>query len=305
MLLRGPRSTATTVLRWDARVRRSNRVRGVDSRRVAGTAALVACISVLTGCATPLAGVVRTSGALADGFEIEPGSALIGPVFPGSDGGWRAILGVRGDMQGIFDGYVQQAEELGHPLQPGLGRDSARQWCSDRRDGVVDDDLPGGAFVVECRAYVSEPGEWRLSVTGRADRDGRGFIELRGGSPSSEDPPPVPDGPVAAVTDVEVAELSVYGALRRVEGSELLLDPFPSGCDRGSFIAMLRVTGDVVPVMRAYAEQFDDAGFANEGPVGDEDQPRVWGGLPGGGDVTAASTRGDPSYLVIERCVTN
>jgi hypothetical protein len=267
----------------------------------------MACVLVLAGCAAPLAGVVRTSGPLADGFEIEPGSALIGPVFLGYGGGQQAILSVTGDMHRVFEGYVQQAEELGYPLRPGAGRYSEEQWCSDRRDGIADDDLSGGPLVVECFAHGFELGDWQLSVEGLADRDGRGFIKLLGGGVSSEDPPPVPDGPVAAVTDDQVADLSQYVdlPLHVVEGSELLFDPLPSRCDSGSFIAMLRVTGDLVPVMRAYGEQFDDAGFGNEGLVGDEDQPRVFGGLPGGGDLTAAGARGDQSYILIERCVSN
>ncbi len=44
---------------------------------------------------------MRTSGPLADGFEIESGSGLVGAVFPHGAAGHRAILRVDGDLQRI------------------------------------------------------------------------------------------------------------------------------------------------------------------------------------------------------------
>ena len=62
------------------------------------------------------------------------------------------------------------------------------------------------------------------------------------------------------------------------EASELLLAPLPSACEAGSCVAMLRVTGDLAPVMRAYRQQFTDARFTREGLMG------------------------DPSYVLVEPC---
>ena len=62
-------------------------------------------VFALTGCTDEPDDVVRTSGALAGGFEIEPGSGLAGAVFPlGYDGGHQAVLRVEGDARRVLDG---------------------------------------------------------------------------------------------------------------------------------------------------------------------------------------------------------
>ena len=285
-------------------MRRGDRV-GRGDRRGAwaarGLTAMTACVLTLGACTSPLAEVVGTSGPLADGFEIERGSTRIGPVFPHASGeGNQVILGVDGDMERVFAGYARQAKALGYPISSVI-RNGEPQWC-----GEPDGRPAGDPFETQCSVYTSEPEGPMLLLHGVAESDGGGYIHLVTGSNellrSS-----VTDGPAAPVTDVEVARLSPYVdlPLRLVEGSELLFDPIPTRCDAGSFIAILRVTGDLVSVLRGYRERFDESGFTTEALMGDEEKPRLWGGLAGGGDLTAAGARGDPSFILVERCITN
>lgn len=280
---------------------------------------LASLVLALGGCAEPSSddaarspsdASLRTSGPLADGFMIEPGSALIGAVFPFSAGeGLQVLLRVDGDLPAVFAGYVRQAEQLGYPLEPQMGPYPQELWCSDPDDGITDDASAEGPFEVECAAYGVEVDHWHMSLRGVADRDGRGYLRLTGGRYSENSAPSVSNGPTASVTDVELAPdvvpSTVDPPLRVVEGSELLFDPLPWGCNTGSYVAMLRVTGDLESVMRAYREQFTDAGFPSEALVGNEDGLYFWGGLAGGGDMSAVGAGRDPSYVLIERCNSN
>jgi hypothetical protein len=67
--------------------------------------------------------------ALADGFEVVPGTRLVGTVFqkPTRTGlnQWTALLLVDRDPVGVYDAYVAQARKLGIPL-PGSG--AVRSW---------------------------------------------------------------------------------------------------------------------------------------------------------------------------------
>ena len=66
---------------------------------------------------------------------------------------------------------------------------------------------------------------------------------------------------------------------------------------------MLRVTGELMPVMRGYEEQFTDTtAFTTEGLVGEEGEPRVFASAAGGGDLGAVGVAGDPSHILISRC---
>lgn len=287
-------------------------------RRADRAAALTAaCVLALGGCTSDEPDdVVRTSGPLAAGFEMEPGSGLIGTEFPSGDEGLHVFLRIEEDMEGVFDGYARQAAQLGFPVTPYLGRPDG-QWCSDnpeKWDSYVGEDSP---FEVECSASGSDIGEsdsppyWSLSMRGLAGPDGGGYLEISGGRFSGEAPaprPPVDDGPVAPLTDAEVvsSDLAVYEddpQLRMVEGSELVFDPLPSSCATGGWKAMLRVTGDLLPVMRGYAEQIDAMRAFNRAEVvGDEDQPSVFSSAAGGGDLYAVGVAGDPSYILLGRC---
>ncbi len=291
------------------------------TRGVRGVIAAVAGVLALTACTGEPEEVVRTSGALADGFEIEPGSGLVGAVFPHGVGGHRAVLRVDGDLQRVFEGYVRQAEELGFPVgSEGGGVDAECRGPDDGEDDhIVGEespagDPPGEPFPVECTAsglQMTEAMVSSLSVRGLADDvDGEGFVVLtydRYSGDLSEDQPLASGGPVAAVTDDELApDLTPYDddpPLRLVEGSELAAEPLPATCATGGYLAVLRVTDDLMPVMRAYAEQMAATqAFTTQGLVGDDDEPRVWASAAGGGDLMAIGVAGDPSYVLIDRC---
>lgn len=66
---------------------------------------------------------------------------------------------------------------------------------------------------------------------------------------------------------------------------------------------MLRVTGDLLPVIRGYAEQIDSMrAFSPAEVVGDEQNPSVGASAAGGGDLGAVGVAGDPSHILIGRC---
>lgn len=273
-------------------------------RLLVGTAAVVA----LGGCADEPEEVARSSGPLADGFEIEPGSGLVGAVFPLGSMGHQVVLRADGDLPKVFEGYVRQAEELGYPLESGWSQRPEGQWCSDPDDGT-DDDPDEGPFTIECTAYGSVPNEWQVSLRGLAETDGQGYLTLQVlPSIGDEEPsPPAPDGPVAPTTDDElVPELAVPEddpPLRLVEGSELIGEPLPATCATGGFVAVLRVTGELMPVMRGYAEQIADMrAFDSDGLVGSEEEPSVGAYAAGGGDLGFIGAAGTPSYVLVNRC---
>lgn len=274
-------------------------------QRAAWVVATTAGVLTLAGCTGEPDDVVRRSGALADGFEIEPGSGLVGAVFP-YGGGHQAVLRVDGDLPRVFEGYVRQAEELGHPAEAPPWRQPG-EWCSDPGDATDDD--PQDPFAVECEAYGSAANEWQVSVRGLAEPDGQGYIHLRADlhADRREPAPLESDGPVASATDEQLApELTPFGddpPLRVVEGSELISEPFPATCITGGYVAVLRVTDDLMPVMRGYEEQFTATqAFTTEGLAGDDDEPLVWASAAGGGTLSALGVAGDPSHVLIERC---
>lgn len=295
--------------------RRSSEVRtppyGPVMQRVLAVAATTACALGIAGCTGEPEEVARTSGPLAAGFEIEPGSGLIGTLFPYDGDGLRVFLRVDGDMQEVFEGYVRQADELGFPVTaPGWWPDG--QWCSDDPEEWNSSGGEATAFTLECSASGSEydnPPYWSMSLRGLVGADGSGYLVISGGSFSGEPAasrPAVEDGPVASLTDAEVAPgLAVYEdePIHVVEGSELVFDPLPSTCATGGWVAMLRVTGQFLPVMRGYAEQFDAMrAFGPAELVGDDEEVSVSTSAAGGGDLGAVGLAGDPSYILIQRC---
>ena len=144
-----------------------------------------------------------------------------------------------------------------------------------------------------------------LYVGCAVDPDGQGRISLsisdRFDAPS---PSPLPTGgPVAPATDVPLAPgWTPYGDERSVhvvEGSTVVHGPH---VDSGLYYwVMLRVPGELLPVMRGYEEQFIRAGFDTDGLVGREDEPVLVTSAAGGGTFTAVGVEGDPSYVLIER----
>jgi hypothetical protein len=248
---------------------------------------------------------VRTSGPLANGFEIEKGSGLVGTLFPLSYGeGRQAVLRVDGGGPAVFEGYVRQAEGLGFSLMSEVRRPGG-QWCTDPDDDV--DDEPPGPFAIGCNAYAGGP-DVTLALRGFLGADGQGWIHLRTYEYSADGPrlPRLADGPAAPATDVEVApDLTPETddpPVRVVEGSAPASDPIPAECVTGGYVAVLQVTGDLLPVLRGYSEQFAAAGFGPEVLVGDEDEPRIDAGTAGGGILSAVGVAGDPSHVLVERC---
>jgi hypothetical protein len=181
------------------------------------------------------------------------------------------------------------------------------QWCSDPDDENTDDDPPG-SFPIGCQAFEPEADDPSLSLRGFVDADGKGYVHVRADRLSAEREalPHISDGPVAPVTDAEVAaDLTPETddpPVRIVEGSALIADPIPSGCGTGGYVAVLQVTAELTSVLRGYQEQFAAAGFGSEGLTGNHEVLRVSAGTPGGGDLSAVAVVGDPSHLLLERC---
>jgi hypothetical protein len=242
---------------------------------------------------------MRTSGAIADGFEIEPGSALIGGVFPaaGYGEGHEAVLRVEGDVQSALDGYVRQAEELDFSFDREAGAGGER--C--RVPARTGDALP------ECTAQgvkIADRLEAFVTMRALVEPDGRGLILLSTTFIEGPGPSPLPTaGPVAPVTDVELAPgltpESYRPPLRVVEGSAIVVGPIEqSRAAGGGYVVMLEVTGDLLPVMRGYLEQLP-AVFGTPGFLGDANEPRFVGDSAGGGDLIAVGVAGEPSYVLI------
>ena len=281
-------------------------MRGVGSRAARVLMVGTALALALGGCTDGPEGLARTSGSLADGFELEPGSALVGAVFPAPEiagGGHQAVLRVYGDMERVFGGYVRQAEQLGFPME---SMTSPEQWCGEAGGRFPGDPLD--SYELECTAHSYELDRWRVSLRALADADGRGLIHLRSAQyPADASPPPsrAAEGPVAPATDVDIAAdltVSYNSPLLVVEGSELVFDPFPSECLTGGYVAVLRVTGELAPVLRGYDRQFLEVVSSSEGLLQDGDEVVVPAEEAGGGGFSAAGVAGDPSYVLIERC---
>lgn len=292
-------------------MQRSNQARG--PHRVACQVArrlvvLTSLALVLGGCGEePSTEVARSSGALAEGFEIESGSGLIGAVFPVAlpyGGGHKAILRVDENAERVFDGYVRQAKDLGYSFDPAQG--GGEQWCGMSGEDVAADDS-SSRFQSKCLAYGSKPDGWQVSLAGFVGPDGKGVIDLVTGLYSNAPAPSTfeSSGAVAPPTNDELAPdlaPSRDEPIRVVTGSELIMDPLPSSCSTGGYVAVLRVTDELMPVMRGYLEQFAASGFTSDGFIGNEDAPRVSAQEAGGGALTALGLAGDPSHVLIERC---
>ena len=247
----------------------------------------------------------KTSGALGDGFEIEAGSGLVGAVFPTLTGnGWWALLRGDRDAHRVFTGYIRQAERLGLSLgDPGhpLPDD---EWCSDT-DSESDDEEPD-PFSVRCQVggQAAHGRWWDLQAFLKETDDGYLILTAQANSAVRPSPLPlIPDGPVAAATEVEVAPgmtpSTDDAAVRVVEGTTPIIEPLPA-CGAGGYLAMLEVTGDLPAVMRGYNAQFT---IAESELRGDKHVlSAITGPSAGAGTQAAIAVPGDPSYLLISRC---
>ena len=297
-------------MRSNPRVPRGDGLPGAEPRVAPLVRALSAVTSVLlllTGCTG--AGAAGTSGPLAGGFEIEAGSGLVGTVFPvtypdGADG-WQAVLRVDGDVTAAFRAYLRQARELGYPLED---RALTARACGDPDAEYTSHD-PLGPFPVACNVNVFGPEERLFNLSGLVDRDGQGFIRISVGVTS--DPPgfsPVSEGLVAWVTAVELAPglnpETDRPPVHVVEGSALIADPLPFGLNPGGgYVAVLQVTSELAPVMRAYEAQFRNAGAVGGGEdlIENDGELIIETEMAGAGGLSAVGVTGDPSYVLISR----
>ena len=249
---------------------------------------------------------LRTSGPLADGFAIEPGSGLIGAVFPVAlpyGGRWQAILNVDGDLRRVFEGYVQQAEGLGYSFDSEPNA-LERQRCR----GPEAQDTGAGAseqFLLRCSASGSGPRDVELSIAGSVDEAGDGHVNLTVRDYSDAPAPTTRplEGPVAPATDVELApEWTPYGderSVRVVNGSAVIYGPDVDPVY--GYTVMVQVTGDLTSVMLGYEKQFTGAHFTSRGFTGDRDKPILLTSTAGGGDLIAVGVAGEPSFVLITR----
>jgi hypothetical protein len=297
-------------------MQRDDRAGGGRARATRRTAATAATVLLLGGCTGPSsdqaatgAGAVpmRISGPLAAGFEIEPGSALVGAVFRHGEEGLRAVLRVDGDLPDVFERYVRQAGELGFPVSPSAAR-PAGQWCVEDPEEWEYGGQDMGAFSVDCSASGHAADRWSMSLHGLADPDGAGYIEIIGGALPQTAPEPdllvplVPDGPVAPLTDVELApgRAAPDEPVDVVQGSALLMEPLPNGCWAG-YTAVLEVAGELAPVMRSYREQYRRP--ISRLALRDDGRVQFFREYyAGGGSVGVVGLPGEPAHILIDRC---
>lgn len=294
---------ATVFLRCTAWHATHSTGRGVNSRAARKLVVLALVVLALGGCsgsfaanAAPATVAMRTSGAIADGFEIEPGSALVGGVFPaaGYGEGHEAVLRVDGDVQSVLDGYVRQAEELGFSFDREAG--AGGEGC--RVPARTGDALP------ECTAVGAKNARAFVTLRALVEPDGRGLILLSTTFSEGLGPSPLPTaGTVAPVTDVELAPgltpETYRPPLRVVEGSAIVVGPIEQSREvGGGYVVMLEVTGDLLPVMRGYLDQLPAVSGT---PIflGNANEPRLVGDAAGGGDLIAVGVAGKTSYVLI------
>lgn len=279
-------------------------------------AAVTAGVLILTGCTGPSAEdsaratsaqAERSSGSLRDGFEIEPGSSLVGAVFPATysfgENGWQAVLRVDGDVPRLFEAYVRKGGGLGFPVEESAPTSGA---CGGPTAPYTFSD-PDGPFPLGCSFSVMTPELRYLGVDGLVARNGQGFIRLSLGSQTApEGFSIVPEGPMALDAGTELAPGLTPENERPVhvvEGSVPIIDPLPFGLSGRGYVALLQVTGELAPVMRGYEAQFRDVGFTgrNDGLVEKDGELVIGTFMAGGGGLDAVGVAGDPSYVLINR----
>jgi hypothetical protein len=261
-------------------------------RRAATSAALALVLAVLTGCTSFDSSMhTRGSGELAGGFEIEPGTALLGAIFPRPYGGWRAVLRVDDDARDVFDRYAAQADALGIPVPDSDG------------EYVCDTDR-GASLPYRCSSYGSSDDGGGVNLLLHAgDDDGSGYLLISSGDDYFDGAPPLPDGPAAPATgEALTAALTPEGEtpVRLVEGSALLGEPIPFLCGTGGYLAVLHVSGDPDAVFRGYTAQFEqdfDGEVSGDGEVLTASYTSA-----GAGTLDATAVLGEQTYLLIARC---
>jgi hypothetical protein len=275
-------------------------------RPARGLLVVATCVLVAAACSGEPEEVVRTSGPLADGFEIEPGSGVVGAVFPVAlpyGGDWQAILRVDGDLQRVFEGYIQQAEDLGYSFDSEFPIPGG-QRCGRPEDVTAADDLDE-EFLTRCSVNGSGPDglEFFLERSVAADGDGHVYLSIKDYSEASAPPTLPSDGPIAPATDVDlVPGWTANGderSVRVVQGSEVIYGP---DVDAGiGYTVIVQVPDDLMPVMRGYEARFTAAGFTSRGLVGSADEPILETSTAGGGTLIAVGVAGNPSYVLITR----
>jgi hypothetical protein len=230
---------------------------GVAGRREAGE-------DTVTGAS---GGAYAMAGTLPGGFEVAPGSVLLGPVLParwvtvvGPDPSF-AVVAVEGDPAEVWRAYVAQAAAL----DPAWGLDPhAAPGCrvADRRpDDPVCSLYRAGLELNLVSVPGDVTGKYLLTVTAVdewPDIDDPDFEPPEAGdggplpAPSPPRPRPAPGEPLAPETVSYVPEDRYV----LVEGSELVAQYSP-GSLTGGFGLLLRVPdeGDLDAVAAAYVEQ--------------------------------------------------
>lgn len=307
---------ADTVLRrgWCVMVVefRSSRasIRTRPRRLLSSLAVTVLSCTVAAGCewsssgngdlqSSPTAVPGRTRGPLADGLEIEDGSALIGTVFPHPyDTGWSARLRIDGDPREVFDSYREQTEAV---VNLSMRPDSATGCFQDDPDGFPHDPRPHANFPGFPLACFSGgvSGHFAVYLTALVNpEEDRAYLTIDFEHLHPINPPLLPlapDGPAAPPTDEEIHESGpAEEPLRVIEGSRLVDEPLPTAGGIG-YEAVLEVTGDPLTVMRGYAVEF---GREHEGDLRGDDRVLVARyESAGGGYPAAVAVIGDPTFI--------
>lgn len=271
---------------------------------------------------------------LGAGFTVVDGSILLGETFPigvafeyngrpVEDRGFSASLLVTGDARRVLDAYAAQAAVIGLPLS----RDNTLGICRD-------DDL-AKAFVCTASASQGPPDHgrgvrltlWRGAAVGdRAPLSHLYLVYSEIGEPPFEGPvdeegtddgpgvgnPPLPrDWPALAEVGEPYESGIAQPPLRVEPGTELVAHPSLSGTcgpSTGS-TAVFRVTGDPREILVALAEQQfggqNDASPVRKEDVDDVELLKISWTNGGSYTVTAAIRPGEPTWMLVDHCVSD
>lgn len=119
--------------------------------RVRSAAVVGMIVMLVTGCSASGGGRIRGAPGtrLPAGFEVAPGSRLVGTVFTlpsfGRGPAWLALSDVGHDPLAVYDDYVAQARKLGIPL-PGSGTSRPYEGAATCHLSVDNHWAPVGTF---------------------------------------------------------------------------------------------------------------------------------------------------------------
>ncbi len=295
---------------------------------VAGAVALIVVFGFIT---TTRAGSASSEvQELGDGFVVEPGSQLVGTVFPlvpnGAEveapNGWTAHLNVEGNPVSVINRYLNRAQSLGYSTAVSCHL----AYAEKRRDASVDlrevplsamSPDPHGLRELRCAATANPPAgdsndQLMLQLTRSAGATAyANELTLRHGPASSiVDPGPEPGAPtlipngyrhgVPAVPDRpempsvgEPIERDMTPPRFTVQSGSRVLARNPDSCsgERTSVAAVLDVTGARKRVIDRYAREFS----RRIAPA--EQQPGTFRGEPV--VVVTASRDADTARLIV------